>query len=190
MWIFQYGFIFLSCGKERKIKISYSLIFQKGKIYRYPWDVFLMLWTILGSGHDKQYAMRCPSMMTSRLKRKKMGATRARESTSSSVQRLVKFVPFIMHLNEFSFDNALLVIVKSWIVLPSTRKGFVRQVCVFHEKAFSIRSLCLLEEGFYVLEVNTFHEKGFCKQPLCLLGEELQYQKFMPSMRRAFSMSV
>ena len=55
-----------------------------------------------------------------------MGATRGRESMSSNVQRLVKFVPFIMHLNEFSFDNALLVIVKSWIVLPSIRKGLVR----------------------------------------------------------------
>ena len=119
-----------------------------------------------------------------------MGATRGRESMSSSVQRLVKFVPFIMHLNEFSFDNALLFIVKLWIVFPSIRKGFVRQVCVFHEKAFSIRSLCLLEEGFYVLEVNTFHEKGFCKQSLCLLGEELQYQKFMPSMKRAFIREV
>ena len=50
---FQYGYIFLSYGKERKIKISYSLIYQKGKIYKYPQDVFLMLWTLLGQGCDK-----------------------------------------------------------------------------------------------------------------------------------------
>ena len=47
-----YGYIFLSCGNERKIKISYSLVVQKGKIYRYLWDVFLMLWTFLGLGRD------------------------------------------------------------------------------------------------------------------------------------------
>ena len=35
-----------------KRKISYSLICQKGKICRYPWDVFLMLWTLLGLGLD------------------------------------------------------------------------------------------------------------------------------------------
>ena len=35
MWRFYYDCIFLSYGKERKIKISYSLICQKGKIYRY-----------------------------------------------------------------------------------------------------------------------------------------------------------
>ena len=52
MWRFQYGCIFLTFGKERKIKISYSLICQKGKIYKYPWDVFFMLWTLLGLGHD------------------------------------------------------------------------------------------------------------------------------------------
>ena len=27
-------------------------ICQKGKIYRYPWDVFLIPWTLLGSGRD------------------------------------------------------------------------------------------------------------------------------------------
>ena len=47
-----YGYIFLSYGNERKTKISYSLVFQKGKIYRYLWDVFLMLWTHLGLGRD------------------------------------------------------------------------------------------------------------------------------------------
>ena len=41
-----------------------------------------------------------------------MDATGGRESISSYVQRLVKFVPFIMHLNEFLLDSALLVIVK------------------------------------------------------------------------------
>ena len=46
-----YGYIFLSCGK-RKIKISYSVVFQKGKIYRYLWDVFLMLWIPLDLGLD------------------------------------------------------------------------------------------------------------------------------------------
>ena len=34
------------------MKIFYSLICQKGKIYMYFWDVFLMLWTLLGLGHD------------------------------------------------------------------------------------------------------------------------------------------
>ena len=34
------------------MKITYSLICQKGKIYMYFWDVFLMLWTLLGLGHD------------------------------------------------------------------------------------------------------------------------------------------
>ena len=48
-----YGYIFLSCWNERKTKISYSLVFQKEKIYRYLWDVFLMLWTLLGLGRDK-----------------------------------------------------------------------------------------------------------------------------------------
>ena len=38
--------------KRKENKISYSLIFQKGKIYKYPWDVFLMFWTLLGLGHD------------------------------------------------------------------------------------------------------------------------------------------
>ena len=47
-----YGYIFLSCGNERKTKISYSLVSQKGKIYKYLWDVFLMLWTPLGLGCD------------------------------------------------------------------------------------------------------------------------------------------
>ena len=47
-----YGYIFLSCGNERKTKISYSLVFQKGKIYKYLWDVFLMLWTPLDLGRD------------------------------------------------------------------------------------------------------------------------------------------
>ena len=49
-----YGYIFLSCGNERKTKISYSLVFQKWKIYKYLWDVFLMLWTPLGLGRDSQ----------------------------------------------------------------------------------------------------------------------------------------
>ena len=38
-----------------KRKISYSLICQKGKIYRYPWDVFLMLWTLLSLGRDNTH---------------------------------------------------------------------------------------------------------------------------------------
>ena len=36
-----------------------------------------------------------------------MGATGGRESMFSKLQRLVKFVPFIMHLNEFPLDNAM-----------------------------------------------------------------------------------
>ena len=38
-----------------KRKISYSLICQKGKIYRYPWDVFLILWTLLSLGRDNTH---------------------------------------------------------------------------------------------------------------------------------------
>ena len=36
-----------------------------------------------------------------------MGATGERESMFSKLQRLVKFVPFIMYLNEFPLDNAM-----------------------------------------------------------------------------------
>ena len=63
--------------------------------------------------------------------------------------------------------------MKLCIVLPSIRRAFVRLVCAFYKKGFSIRSLCILEEEFYVLEVHVFHEKGFCKKSLCLLGEGL-----------------
>ena len=62
---------------------------------------------------------------------------------SSCVWRLVKFVPFIMHLNEFPLDNALLVIVKLRIVLPSMGRAFVKKVFAFYKKGFSIRSLYL-----------------------------------------------
>ena len=122
-----------------------------------------------------------------KIKKEKMGATRGRESMSSCMQRLVKFVSFIMHLNEYPLDNTILIIVKLCIVLPSIRRAFVRQVCAFNENDFSVRSLCLLGEGFYVLEVHAFHEKSFCKQSLYLLKEGLQYQKFMPCIRRALS---
>ena len=61
--------------------------------------------------------------------------------------------------------------MKLCIILPSIRRVFVRQVCAFYEKGFSIRSLCILGEGFYVLEVQVFQEKGFCNKSLCLLGE-------------------
>ena len=36
----------------KKTKISYNLVFLKRKIYRYLWDVFLMLWTSLSLGCD------------------------------------------------------------------------------------------------------------------------------------------
>ena len=36
----------------KKTKISYNLVFLKGKIYRYLWNVFLMLWTSLSLGCD------------------------------------------------------------------------------------------------------------------------------------------
>ena len=52
--VWLYILIIWKRKKIKKIKISYSLICQKGKIYRYPWDVFLMLWTLLGLGHDTE----------------------------------------------------------------------------------------------------------------------------------------
>ena len=88
---------------------------------------------------------------------------------SSCVQRLVKFVPFIMHLNEFPLDNSCCEVMnniafhekgffKKYLCL--LREGlYVRQICVFHEKGFDIRSWCLL-----VLEVYAFHEKDFYKK--------------------------
>ena len=103
-----------------------------------------------------------------------MGATEGRESMSSCVQRLVKLVPFIIHLNEFPFDNALLVI------------GEVMNNIASHEKVFCKKYLCLLREVFYVRQICAFHEKGFDMRPWCLLLERLQYWKFMSSMTRAF----
>ena len=52
--VWLYILIIWKRKKRKKIKISYSLICQKGKIYRYPWDAFLMLWTLLGLGHDTE----------------------------------------------------------------------------------------------------------------------------------------
>ena len=51
-----YGSIFNAIiMKIVDVGIWYELIglnFQKGKIYRNLWVVFLMLWTLLGLGHD------------------------------------------------------------------------------------------------------------------------------------------
>ena len=97
---------------------------------------------------------------------------------SSCVQRLVKLTPFIMHLNEFPFDNALLVCCE------------VMNSIAFHKKGFYKKYLFLLREGPYVRQIYAFHEKGFDMRSWCLLREGLQYQKFMPSTRRAFKREV
>ena len=52
--------------------------------------------------------MMSPFMITLRLKGKKWCNWRERESMSSRVQRLVKLILFIMYLNGFPYDNALL----------------------------------------------------------------------------------
>ena len=52
-----------------------------------------------------------------------MGATGGRENMSSHVHRLIKFVPFIMHLNDFS--NVMLF--SFWLSMSDI---------VFHKKGF------------------------------------------------------
>ena len=50
LWKFFFFFFKENFMKILDVGTWYELICQKGKIYRYLWDVFLMLWTILGWG--------------------------------------------------------------------------------------------------------------------------------------------
>ena len=76
------------------------------------------------------------------------------ENMSSRVQRLVKFVSIIMHLNEISCDDTLLDFSKIWVILPPWEWLLVLDIYVFNENDFNMKSLCLLRERLLVFDVH------------------------------------
>lgn len=69
----------------------------------------------------------------------------------SHVQRLVKLILFIMHLNEFFCDNALLILSEDICDIAFHEKDFCKIICAFLEKEFNMRFLSLLGEGLFLI---------------------------------------
>jgi len=93
----------------------------------------------------------------------KMGTTGGRENISSRVHRLVKFILFIIHLNDFLHIILFWFLVKYKCYCLLAEEPLVLEIYIFHENDFNIKSLCLLREGLLVFNVHMRSmRKGFC----------------------------
>ena len=119
--------------------------------------------------------------------RGKMGTTGGRENMSSRVHRSVKFIIFIIHLNDFSSCNALLVISQIWVISPSLRRAFV--ICYWKSVWYLLRCMKMVKNIYVLWDMvfiicigiicRYFVEYGSCIYLLCETWRSKIYEKYV-----------